>query len=111
MALVPGRGAGPFRVEEGLFLLVANGAWLAELLLAPLLLLPRTRLLAAAGVIVFMIAIETGARELFFGMMMISLALLYARRDANRNALPIFAVAVAILLATSAGLLPAWSFG
>lgn len=110
-ALVLERGSGPFRVDEPLFLLLANGAWITELALAPLLLLARTRVLAAVGVIVFMIAIEVGARELFFGMMMISLALLYTQRDVNRIALPIFALAIAILMGTSAGLLPAWSFG
>jgi hypothetical protein len=110
-ALVPGRGSGPYRVSEPLFLLVSNGAWLTELVLAPLLLVRRTRFLAALGVVIFMVAIETGARELFFGMIMISLALLYTKRDANRIPLPVFACALALLLATSAGFLPAWSFG
>jgi hypothetical protein len=110
-ALQPSRGAGPYRVTEPLFLLVSNGTWLAELLLAPLLLIRRTRLLAAVGVIVFMVAIELGAREIFFGMLMVSLALLYTERDANRIALPGFVVAIAYLLATSAGWLPEWSFG
>ena len=110
-SLVPGIGAGPYRVGEPLFLLVSNGAWLAEIVLAPALLFARTRWPAAIGVVLFMVAIETAARELFFGMLMVSLALLYAPFDASRRALPVFAVAIAYLLATSAGLLPGWSFG
>lgn len=110
-ALLPGKGAGPYRVDEPLFLLVSNGTWLAELVLPVLLLFRPTRLLAAIAVIVFMAAIELGARELFFGMMMVGLALLYPSRDANRVALPLFTAAIAILMATSAGWLPAWSFG
>ncbi len=110
-SLVPGRGAGPYRVDEPLFLLLSNGAWLAELTLPPLLLVRPTRTLAAFGVIAFMFAIELGAREIFFGMMMVSLALLYPERDANRLALPLFGAVIAMLLATSAGWLPSWSFG
>ena len=90
---------------------VSKGAGLAELVRAPLLLVPPTRILAAAGVIAFMLALELAAREVFFGMMMVSLALLYLPRDANRATLPAFAAAIAYLLATSAGLLPGWSFG
>jgi hypothetical protein len=115
LALQPGRGVGPYRVTEPLFLLVSNGTWIAELVLPPLLLIRRTRLLAAIGVIVFMLAIELGARELFFGMLMVSLALLYTQRDTNRIALPFFGVAIAYLTATSLGWLqewlPSWSFG
>jgi hypothetical protein len=109
--LVPGRGAGPYRVDEPLFLLLSNGAWLAELTLAPLLLFRQTRMLAVLGVVVFMFGIELGAREIFFGMMMVSLALLYPERDVNRLALPLFGAGIAILMATSAGWLPSWSFG
>lgn len=110
-SLSPGRGAGPFRVDEPLFLALSNGAWLAELALAPLLLLHRTRRAAAVGVVLFMLAIETAARELFFGMLMVSLALLYAPSDWNRAALPGLALLTGLLLAVSAGWLPGFSFG
>jgi hypothetical protein len=110
-ALLPGRGAGPYRVSEPLFLAISNGTWIAEIALAPLLLVARTRRLAALGVILFMIAVESAAREIFFGLLMVSLALLYAQGDANTRALPWLAAILAGLLATSAGLLPPWSFG
>jgi hypothetical protein len=110
-ALQPGRGAGPFRTDEPLLLFVSNAAWITEIALAPLLLIHRTRRIAALGVIAFVFAIEIAARELFFGMLMVSLALLYGDRDWNRPALPWLATAIALLLASSAGLLPAASFG
>jgi hypothetical protein len=110
-SLVPGYGVGPYRVDEPLFRLLSNGTWIAELALAPLLLVPRTRLFAATSVVLFLLVVELAARELFFGLTMTALALLYTRGDANRIALPCFAAVLFYLLATSAGWLPGFSFG
>ena len=78
---------------------------------AGMLLVPRLRSVAAIGVIALMGVLESAAREFFFGALMISLALLYPRRDLLTPGLPIFAAALAFLLAAGAGWLPGFSFG
>lgn len=104
-------GAGPFRVDSALLVLVSNGAWLAELALPPLLFHDRTRALGVAGCLGFLVAIELAAREIFFGALMAGLALLFLPGDANRRALPWLGALYAAVLATDVGLLPSWSFG
>ena len=54
--------------------------------------------------------IETAAREVFFGGIMVGLALLFWPGEAIRRALPIFYVAFAYLLAVIFGWLPGWVF-
>jgi hypothetical protein len=81
-------GAGPFRPEAPLLVAVSNFTWLAELLLPLGLVWRRTRGPAMIATIVLMIAIELGAREIFFGGMMIGLLLLFAHRDRVATALP-----------------------
>lgn len=110
-ALEPIAGAGPFRAAGGLLPWISNGAWIAELALAGLLCWGPTRRLAALGVLVFLFAIELGARELFFGGLMANLALLFLGARVHRAALPVFAVAYLYLFAMAVGWLPHWSFG
>jgi hypothetical protein len=81
-------GAGPFRPEAPLLVAVSNFTWIAELLLPLGLLWPRTRGPAMVTTIVLMVAIELGAREMFFGGLLIGLLLLFARRDRVATALP-----------------------
>ena len=81
-------GAGPFRPEAPLLIAVSNATWLAEVLLPLGLVWQRTRRPAMLAAIALMVVIELGAREIFFGGLMIGLLLLFARRDRVATALP-----------------------
>ncbi len=70
-------GAGPYRVESLWFVVMSNGVYVFEMLAGILLLVPRTRVLAAIASIGFVIMIELGARELTFGALMVNLLLLF----------------------------------
>lgn len=108
--LVVQEGTGPFRVDSALFLVVSNAAWLAELALPLLLVSRRLRRLGVVATLVYFLAIEAAAREVFFGGMMAGVALLFGPPSWLPRALPVFGVALVILLATSLGLLPRWFF-
>jgi len=103
-------GDGPYLVASPLFVVVSNGVYVAELLLAPALLWPRTRGLAVAGGLLLMAAIEVAARELFFGMIAVSSLLLFVRSDLNRRMLWPFVLVCAVLLLARVGVLPAFKF-
>ena len=103
-------GAGPFRVESGLFAVVSNLAYLAELALPLLLLLPATRRLAVFGTLAYFVAIEAAAREVFFGGIMAALVLCFGPPSWLRVFRPLAYAALAVVLATSFGLLPGWFF-
>jgi hypothetical protein len=81
-------GAGPFRADAPLLILVSNVTWLAELLLPLGLLWPRTRRLSMVTTILLFVAIQMGAHEVFFGGLMVGLLLLFAHRDRVAAALP-----------------------
>ncbi len=58
-----------------------------------LLLYPRTRRFALAATVVFMIAIETGAREYLFGCVFLNMLFLFTAKSWYRVLLPLtFAV-------------------
>ena len=109
-ALPIGDGSGPFRVDSFRFGVVSNLAYLMELVLPLLLLLPRLRLPGVLLVVGYFVVIEAAARELFFGGIMAGLALLFWPGDAIRRVLPFFFLALAYLLAVIFGLLPGWVF-
>jgi hypothetical protein len=108
--LVLQEGAGPFRVDSPLFAVVSNLAYAAELALPLLLLSRRLRIVGVLGTLGYFAAIESAAREVFFGGIMCGLALLYAPASWLRAGLPALLVGLAIVLATSLGLLPFWFF-
>jgi len=108
--LVMQEGAGPFRVDSAFFALASNLAYGAELVLPVLLLLPATRKLAVFGTLAYFAAIESAAREVFFGGMMAALVLCFGPPAWLRRALPVGFAGLAVLLATSFGLLPRWFF-
>jgi len=81
-------GAGPFRPDAPLLVLVSNLTWLLELILPFGLLWPRTRRISMIATILLFLAIELGAREMFFGGLMVGLILLFARRDLLARAVP-----------------------
>ena len=103
-------GAGPYRVDSWPLLAASNLTYILEIVLPIGLLLQRTRAAALCASIAFIFAIEVAARELFFGALMISSLLLFARSDLHRRLMPFFAALCLYLLATSLGLLPAWRF-
>jgi hypothetical protein len=76
--IVPGQvGSGPYRSEAPLLLLAANVVYLFELITPFLLFWPRTRKLAVAAVVLFTIAIQSGAREVYFGGLLVNWTLLF----------------------------------
>jgi hypothetical protein len=109
-ALEFGAGAGPYRVASPLFVAISNATWIGELALPLLLLSRRARALGIVAVILYIAAIEAGARELFFGLLMVNLVLLWGRRDLNSPALPASVIVLLYVLAMSWGLLPRWYF-
>ncbi len=111
VSLDGGEGAGPYRVDSPLFIGVSNLSYLAELILPPLLLIPRTRSLAALASIAFIVAIELGAREIMFGALMIALLFLFLPSRWLPRALPVFAGFYLYVLSMVFGLLPRWGFG
>ncbi len=104
------QGAGPFRVDSLFFAVVSNLAYAAEIVLPVLLLLPRTRKLAVFATLAYFVAIEAAAREVFFGGIMAALALCFGPPIWLLVFRPFAYLALALLLATSFGLLPAWFF-
>ena len=81
-------GAGPFRPDAPLLVLVSNLTWLLELILPLGLLWPRTRRISMIATILLFVAIQLGAHEVFFGGLMVGLLLLFARRDRLAGAVP-----------------------
>ena len=104
------QGAGPFRVDSLLFSALSNLAWLSELVLPALLLSPATRRLGVFATLVYFVAIESAAREVFFGGMMAALALSCGPPSWIVRAQPVGYAGLALLLATTFGLLPRWFF-
>jgi hypothetical protein len=95
-------GAGPFRAQAPLLVAVSNLTWLAEIAL-PIGLLglfgSRTRTFAMVASIALMIAIQAGAREIFFGGIMVGGLLLFARRDRVSPLLPVAGLCYVLWLA------------
>ncbi len=95
-------GAGPFRAEAPLLVAVSNLTWLAEITL-PIGLLgllgSLARTIAMVVSIALMIAIQAGAREIFFAGMMVAGLLLFARRDRVSAFLPVVGLCYVLWLA------------
>jgi hypothetical protein len=91
-------GAGSFAVNSLPVLALSNLVYIVEMALPVLLLWPRTRTAAAVLAMVFTAALQTAARELFFGALFINFLLLFPRPAAHRRFLPAFAVFYASLL-------------
>ncbi len=99
-------GAGPYRVSSALFVGVSRGVCAAEIALAPLLVLPATRMLALVATVLLLLAIEAGAREVFFGLVMINAVLLFGPASAQRLFVLVVAATLAGLLLIRTGVLP-----
>lgn len=103
-------GAGPYRIESPLMLLLSNASYLAELGAAVLLLFRRTRLLGLALGVASLVAIEIVVRELLFGALFLDAMLLWAPGAANRRAIPVFAVFYGWLLLMRLQIVPEITF-
>jgi hypothetical protein len=101
---------GPFRVDSPALLFVSNASYLGEITIGLLLLWRPTRIAAALAGIGLIVAIEAGAREMFFGSLMLNLLLLFLPANWNARALPGFMLLYTVLLATALGWLPHWEF-
>lgn len=103
-------GDGAYRVASLPFVAVSNLVYIAEMALAGLLVLPRTRTLAVAGALLFLIAVEVAARELFFGLLFANALLLFLDRGLHARLVPAFAASCFILLLVRLGALPSFVF-
>ncbi|MEE8508984.1 MAG: hypothetical protein V3T07_07965 [Myxococcota bacterium] len=86
----PRIGAGPYRIDSILFVVLSNSVYLFEMLAGVLLLARRTRAVAAVAAIGFVVMIELGARELTFGVLMVNLLLLFLPGAWIKRLLPAF---------------------
>lgn len=93
-------GAGPFAVNSLLLVVLSNAVYLVEMVLPALLLWTRTRAAALLAAILFTVALQAAAREIFFAALFLNLLLLFSRRAVNRRLLPIFAMLYLGLLMT-----------
>lgn len=92
-------GDGPYGTDAPALLLASNGVYLAEMALAALLLLRRTRILAVVATFAMLLTIEMGAREVFFGLNFANALLLFLPGDVHRPAVgATVAIAVTLLL-------------
>ena len=66
--------------------------------------------LAVPAVMAYFVAIESAAREVFFGGIMVGLVLLFLPAAAIRRAVSILCVGLGYLVAVIFGLLPGWTF-
>lgn len=103
-------GAGPYRAASVPLVVLSNLVWIAEVALAPLIVLRKTRSAAALLALLLILAIQVGAREIGFALLYGYLLLACLPSPAVRAALPPFALACVWALAAAAGLLPgiAW---
>jgi hypothetical protein len=109
-ALTFGAGAGPYVIESTWFRTVAQITWAAELVLPPLLLFERTRRLGVAATLAYILAIELGAREIFFAGLIVNLIAFWAPGNLNRKLLPWFFAMYALALLSTIGAIPHWGF-
>jgi len=99
-------GMGPYRAESALVVLISNAVYLFELAIPVLLLRTKTRTAAAVMAMVFVVGIELGARELFFGTLTISLLTLFLPGRATPKVCAFFACAYLYLVLHHLRLVP-----
>jgi hypothetical protein len=99
-------GSGPYRIESPAVLTMSHLTYLGEIGLPVLLLFRKTRGVAVVGILVLVAAIEAGARELFFGGMVVGLTLLFAPARGLSLALPICCAVYTYMVAMTLGWLP-----
>jgi hypothetical protein len=103
-------GDGPYRVASTAFLLVSNATWIAEIGLAAALCWRRTRGVAVAAALLLLLAIESAARELFFGLVFADAILLFTWGDRHSRVVPAVVALLAALSLARLGVLPDMTF-
>jgi hypothetical protein len=101
---------GPYLVRSPALIAVSNLAWMSELGAALLLFAPATRKWGVPFALLVMVGIESVARELLFGMLMIDFILLFAQRDVGRFLVPGVVIALLVLVAMSHELIPSVAY-
>lgn len=102
-------GSGPYRVALPAFVLLSNAVWIAELMLAGLLLVRRTRTAAAVGAVGLVLALQLGAREAGFALLFCNQLLLFLPGNPCGRLLPGFVALYLYALGAAVGLLPGGS--
>ena len=97
---------GPHRFHSTIGLLVSNASFLAELMIPVAILFARTRTVATYLGLGLVFAIQLGAREVFFGALMIHLLLLIFPSDVNRKFLIALLMLDAWMVAAGLHLVP-----
>jgi hypothetical protein len=103
-------GSGPYRVDALALRVVSNAVYLAELALAPLLVLRRTRVAAALAALALVLAVQLAAREAGFALLFANLLLLFLPSNWCGRLLPGFAALYALALGAALGGLPGGSW-
>ncbi len=106
----PALGNGPYAIQSLPAVLVSNAVYVFEMIAPVLLIVRRTRPYAAIAAVLFVAAIESGAREFMFGALYVNLLLLFFSWPLNRTLLPAFAVLFTVLVAVRFGALPGFWF-
>lgn len=101
-------GAGPFAFEPTALRALANFIWIAEIAVAPLLLVAATRTGAAALAIALVATIQLVARELVFGLMMVQVLLLFCPGRVPRPILATLWLAACATLTAALTLTDSW---
>jgi len=101
-------GAGPYRLDSAIGLTLSNSVWAFELVAPALLLWRRTRGPTVVAIVLFLVGLELGAREVMFGALFTATILLWARRDILPRLLPVWIALYVWLLGVHLGVLPRW---
>jgi hypothetical protein len=99
-------GDGPYVTSSPLFVAASNAVWIVEMTLGVLLIPLATRRFALISACIFMVATESVARELMFGVEFVCAILLFARTALLRRLVWPAAVFLAVLVVIRLGLLP-----
>jgi hypothetical protein len=90
-------GAGPFRTSAPLMLLASNAVYLFEIAIPALMIWRPARRLAVAALLVFVVAIQSGAKEMYFGGLLVNFVLLFWPTDLHRRWLWAFVAYYAVI--------------
>jgi hypothetical protein len=99
-------GAGPFRVAAPAFVVASNAVWIFEIVLGVLLLLRRTRVVAAVAAIAMVLLLQLGAREAGFALLFTGLLATFLPRAPRRGVLIAVVALLAYAVIAAFGVLP-----
>jgi len=91
-------GSGPFRIDSFVFIVFVNLVWITEIAAGVLLFFRRTRLIGLFFGLLVMFGIELVAREVFFGILFVSMMMAFVRFNVLRWLTPVLACMYAFLV-------------